>query len=492
MHHRAMARLLTLSRAARLVGVTRGALQNQIKRGELETFEGFVSADDLVRLYPQTRFEDDSAIERARQIKDSAFAKRVRERILPDAEVLAARLNDLGRELADIKRALAYQEGLVTELAQRLEAAAVREPNGATVTIAAWLREARAAARPAANAADALLARDSFLRVMAAHVHLLPSQHDFFVEGADTVLEAALRAGLNMNYGCSNGNCGLCKARVVSGRTKKVRNHDYVMPENEKAHGFVLLCSHTAVTDCTFEAPEGVDAGEIPLQQIAARVHQVTPLSEEMTLLHLQTPRTNRLRFLAGQSVMLSVNDEPAREFPIASCPCDDRNLQFHIPRRADDPFLRHVANNLRPSNTVMVEGPRGEFVLDDTSPRPLVFIAYGAGFAPSKSLIEHAMALDVAGTLHLYWITEAATGQYLQNLCRAWADALDNFYYVPIVIDPARATLALEEQLAAHHGDWSESDYYLAGNTAALDATQALLVRHGVPAAQIIRGAIS
>jgi len=487
-----MVRLLTLSRAARLVGVTRAALQNRIKRGELETFEGMVSADDLVRLYPKTRFEDDSAVERARQIKDSAFAKRVRERILPDAEVLAARLNDLGRELAELKSGLAHQEGLVAELGRRLEAEAAREPNSEAAAIAAWLRQVRASARPATSAGDELLARDSFLRVMAAHVHLLPSQHDFFVEGADTILEAALRAGLNMNYGCSNGNCGLCKARVLSGQTKKVRNHDYVIPENEKAQGCVLLCSTTAVTDCTIEATEAGGAGEIPLQRIAARVHQITPLSDEVMLLHLQTPRTNRLRFLAGQSVALGVNGESPREFPIASCPCDDRNLQFHIPRHGGDGFCRHVVSGLRPSDTVNVEGPRGEFVLDDTSARPLVFIAYNAGFAPTKSLIEHAMALDVAGTLHLYWLTDTPAGQYLQNLCRAWTDALDNFYYIPIVIDPGRATLALEEQLAAHHGDWSEFDYYLAGSASELDAAQTLLLNQGVPQTQIIRGVVA
>ena len=37
--------------------------------------------------------------------------------------------------------------------------------------------------------------RDNLLRVAAAHVTVLPSGHDFFVDGPDTLLEAALRAG---------------------------------------------------------------------------------------------------------------------------------------------------------------------------------------------------------------------------------------------------------------------------------------------------------
>ena len=37
-----MSQLLTLSRAARLIRVTRGALLKHIKNGELQTFDGMV------------------------------------------------------------------------------------------------------------------------------------------------------------------------------------------------------------------------------------------------------------------------------------------------------------------------------------------------------------------------------------------------------------------------------------------------------------------
>ncbi len=70
-----MSQLLTLSRAARLVGVTRGALQKKVKDGELPTFEGMVAPDELLRVYPHAHFEDNTHLERLMQIKDSAFAK---------------------------------------------------------------------------------------------------------------------------------------------------------------------------------------------------------------------------------------------------------------------------------------------------------------------------------------------------------------------------------------------------------------------------------
>ena len=77
---------------------------------------------------------------------------------------------------------------------------------------------------------------------MAAHIRVFPSEHEFFLEGNDSILEAALRAGLALNYGCSNGNCGLCKAKILSGQVKKIRPHDYVISAAEKAQGYELLC----------------------------------------------------------------------------------------------------------------------------------------------------------------------------------------------------------------------------------------------------------
>ncbi|MCZ7653463.1 MAG: hypothetical protein M5R42_03015 [Rhodocyclaceae bacterium] len=42
-------------------------------------------------------------------------------------------------------------------------------------------------------------------------------------------------------------------------------------------------------------------------------------------------------------------------------------------------------------------------------------------------------MSLDSAELLHLYWHASPPTGHYLANLCRSWADALDNFRYTPM-----------------------------------------------------------
>jgi CDP-4-dehydro-6-deoxyglucose reductase len=223
-----MPRTLTLSRAARLVGVRRGALQSKIRSGELAAVEGRVAEADLVRAYPEAHLEDHTALERLEAIKDAAFANRVRERVLPSAEVLMARLAELE-----------HYRAIVQELQARL-----RAPDG-TAGLIEWLQERLA---PAAAGGSPLLAHESLLRIMSAHIQVQPSGREYFVDGNDSLLEAALRAGLSLDYGCSIGNCGKCKARVVSGQVHRLRHSDYALTAAEKAAGVVLMCCHTAAT----------------------------------------------------------------------------------------------------------------------------------------------------------------------------------------------------------------------------------------------------
>jgi len=180
-----MARLLTLSRAARLVGVRRGALQSKIRSGELAAFEGMVAAEDLLRAYPQARLEDNSTLERLEAIKDSAFARRMRERLLPSSEALVARLSELSMERAQVQAQLEHYRAIVEQLQAKL-----REPAATPAAMLAWLQQRL---EPVTHGGPPLLAQESFLRIMTAHVQIKPSGREFFVDGNDSLLEAALR-----------------------------------------------------------------------------------------------------------------------------------------------------------------------------------------------------------------------------------------------------------------------------------------------------------
>ena len=337
---------------------------------------------------------------------------------------------------------------------------------------------------------------------MSFRVRLLPSGKEFSAEKTETVLEAALRSGIALKYNCNTGACGGCDGKVISGQVRAAIHHDFVLSETQKAQGTVLLCCAAAASDLELEVHEASGVEDIPLQRIATKTERLERLQDDTMILHLRTPRSQSLRFLAGQHLGLAIEGVPTRSKSLASCPCNAMHLQFHIRRVPGDPFSDYVFTQLKPQQTVMIEGPWGSFTLDEASRRPIIFVAYETGFAPIKSIIEHALALELDQPLHLYWMTHQPADHYLHNLCRSWLDALDNFKYTALSgeaasgessweasADPAaglRDMAAAGEAIVADYPDLAGYDVYLTAPDSATAEISSLLQRSGLPQAQL------
>ena len=478
-----MSHLLPLSRVSKLIGISRHALQEMIRNGTLDTFDGMIELEEMLRAFPDAKWENDAEFRRVTEIKEKAFGKRVFERALPDKEVLAARLAELGNEYASSQAMLMHYSQVLSWLDEKIDEIAEdqsTETVHALHTLRAFLLRQLDELPPEAAKAQAAIAQERIMKIMSAHVTIRPSGHEFFVEGSDTLLEAALRAGVSLEYGCSNGNCGECRARLISGKVMKVRPHDYVLRQDEKDAGMILLCSCAAVNDVVIEA-NVAGAHDIQEQHLEAKVKSVEVFNPDVAALHLLTPRSQRLRFLAGQSMVLSANGVNGH-YAIASCPCEDRHIEIQVLRSADDIFSDTLFNSLKTNDRIELHGPYGEFVLEDSSTRPVVFVAFGVGFAPIKSLIQHSMSLDLAEAMDLHWFADKA-GHYQNNLCRSWADALDNFRYFPHVLGSG-----LEQSLTgivAEYPDIERYDVYSAGTTEQLQTARRMFLGQGLPEKQ-------
>jgi CDP-4-dehydro-6-deoxyglucose reductase len=343
---------------------------------------------------------------------------------------------------------------------------------------------------------------------MTARVTVRPSGHSFSVEEGETLLEGALRSGLNMNYHCNSGSCGECQARLLEGQPGARLPHDYVLGEAARQQGIVLLCRTHAATDLVIEAREAHGVEDIPEQSIETQVAKLEQPVAEVMILHLRTPRSRTLRFLAGQHVTLHIDGLPPRSKSIASCPCNGMLLQIHVRRVPGDPFSEYVFQRLKPRQKIRVQGPYGAFLFDEEARRPAVFIAFETGFAPIKSLIEHAIALEFEQPLRLYWIARDRDGHYLANQCRAWQDALDDFQFHPLLshappawtgevlaalapslegLEPVtRGMVQAAAQVVAELPELEGHDVYVNGAAAVLEPLRSLLLRHGLPAQRL------
>jgi len=323
---------------------------------------------------------------------------------------------------------------------------------------------------------------------MSYKITARPSGHTFEAEPSETLLQAGLRSGLNLGHSCAGGSCGDCRARLLAGEITPLNHYDYRFSQLEQRQGWFLMCICRASSDVEIEAHESGSASDIPEQHIHARVNRVERLQDEVVQLTVRAPRSGGLRFLAGQGVTLSFEGMCLKTLPIASCPCDSLQLRFHIRRHDDDPFSDFVFERLRKGRELMLHGPSGNFTLDEESDRPLVFIAWESGFAPVSSLIDHAIQKDENRSIDLYWLSAIPQGHYLSNYCRAWRDALDDFRYHSIDLEPAGSERleAVIQRIVRVHSSLDRHDYYLALPQSALQGARDTLRESGVPDAQI------
>jgi len=480
-----MARFVSLSRAAKLVGISRGAMQKKVHDLELNSFEGQVSLDDIERVFPDAELEDNHILEDLEKIIEQAMHKargdKLAKLLSPSPQTLAARTKAISDDLAHAKKQINQFISIFSELKTHITELSLdsKTPN-LYEDLNNWIDDSVIKIKEPDTKASPLLNKDTILRIIAAQVHLKNTGHEFFVDGSNTILEAGLSAGLALNYGCSNGNCGKCKAKLISGKIKKIRPHDYAFTESEKLQNYFLCCSNTAVTEIEIEADEAGSEKDIPKQRIAAKVKNVKQQSDDVYILNLKTPRTKRLRFLAGQKVILSQPDLPELEIPIASCPCDDMNIQFHISADSTHPFAKHIINGLSSSDSIKINGPAGSFILDEDSNTPIIFIAFDTGFAPIKSLIEHAVTLEHSEFINLYWL-HSHDKPYMHNQCRAWEDALDNFNYKQTQItDGDNESIETKlKPLLSSYSDLSSFNIYICGPEKMLKKSQQILLDH-------------
>ena len=317
---------------------------------------------------------------------------------------------------------------------------------------------------------------------MAYRITFSPSGRQILVHSGETILEAALREGVAVNYNCVSGNCGDCRAQIIEGEVGLCLHHDYTFKGADKLKPMLLMCRTQPASDMVIEASEASSSEDIPLQKIRTTVNRLERIHPDVLVIHLRTPRSQTLRFLAGQHVTLLVEGLEPRNKSIASCPCNGRDLQFHFWRVVGDPLSDHVFGSLEKKDAVNIEGPHGDFVLDEQSKRPIILIAYETGFSPIKSLVEHAISLEISNPIHLYWVTRYDNGHYLENYCRAWKDVVDNFDFSLICDDAAETQdlSLLEKNIIADHPELGNLDIYATGPRALSKSLRRTLEKQG------------
>jgi CDP-4-dehydro-6-deoxyglucose reductase len=271
---------------------------------------------------------------------------------------------------------------------------------------------------------------------MTFQITVQPSGHHFTCEADETVLAAAIRAGIGLPYGCKNGACGSCKGKVVAGAVEHKPHQQRALTEQEKLQGFSLFCCAIPDTDLVIEAREVGGSSEYPVRKMPSRVASVTKAAPDVAIITLQLPANEALAYRAGQYIEFMLKDGKRRAYSIANAPSLDKPLELHIRHLPGGVFTDHVFSTMKERDILRFEGPLGTFFLREESAKPIVLLASGTGFAPVKALVEHMIDLQSTRPVSLYWGGRRPQDLYMHALCEQWAATLPNFRYVPVISD--------------------------------------------------------
>ena len=271
---------------------------------------------------------------------------------------------------------------------------------------------------------------------MSHQVTIKPSNHVFTCNEGETVLAAALREGFTLPYGCRNGACGACKGKILEGNVDYGNPQPYVLAEFEKNAGLALFCQARPLTDLVIEAREIRGVGQLDIRKLPCRVQEMQRVAPDVIVLKLKLPANERLQFLAGQYIDILMKDGKRRSYSMGNPPHDDEYLELHVRNMANGAFTEFVFNKMKEKDILRFEGPLGTFFMREDSDKPMILVASGTGFAPIKSVIEHAFKTGTTRQMVLYWGGRRPADLYMADLAGKWQQEHDNFSFIPVVSD--------------------------------------------------------
>ncbi|MEP6722839.1 MAG: 2Fe-2S iron-sulfur cluster-binding protein [Variovorax sp.] len=85
-------------------------------------------------------------------------------------------------------------------------------------------------------------------------VRIEPSGYTFEAAPGETLLQAGLRAGIELPTSCRNGTCRTCLCQLVSGSIRYQIDWPGVSAD-EKAEGWILPCVAEPISDVSLDVP---------------------------------------------------------------------------------------------------------------------------------------------------------------------------------------------------------------------------------------------
>lgn len=319
--------------------------------------------------------------------------------------------------------------------------------------------------------------------VVTRTVHIRQTGRPIAVGDKQTILAAALDAGVAFPHGCRSGRCGACKSRLLSGEVDLLAHTRFALTAEEKAQGLILACRAQPLTDIEVAWLGEAEIIEHPVRSLKAEVVALDSATHDIKRVRVRVAG-EPLVFTAGQYAQLSAAGAPTRDYSMANVPGEEE-LEFHIRHIPGGKASERIATHLAVGDTLTLRGPFGSAYLREGHTGPILAVAGGSGLAPIKAIVETALEKGLRQPIHLYFGARRRADLYLVDHFERLAAAHANFHFEPVLSRESDAGAGragfVTDAIAADFTDLDGWKAYLAGPPAMIDTAGPLLKARGL-----------
>lgn len=317
------------------------------------------------------------------------------------------------------------------------------------------------------------------------------------VAPGQTILDAALGAGIAFPHNCRVGGCASCKCKVTKGRVKERTDSGYLLTADELAQGYVLACQSLPLEPLQLEVP--LRAKSFAPRSSLAKIVEARLSGRDVAILDVECAEP--MPYVAGQWAYFSLeSDTVRRSYSFASAPNPNHptRVQFHIRHVPGGALTERLFSALHQSTltgtSVCIDGPYGDFGYTPNR-RPLLCIAGGTGLAPILAMLQDLAQQKIDRDILLLYGARSAQDLYAERQIQQLRDNwLGKFRYCPVlqetndsehIEETGKMTGNVTDALQ-HFNDIDHSEAYLCGPPGMIDAATQILRGRGLDESHI------
>jgi toluene monooxygenase electron transfer component len=314
----------------------------------------------------------------------------------------------------------------------------------------------------------------------------------------DTIMRAAVRAGLGFPYECNAGSCGTCRFELIEGQVVHERANSPAWGERDRQRNRYLGCQTRPLSDCKIKVYLGDQYKSLrPPKRVEARLFETEDITHDMREFRFRL--SEPAPFLAGQYALLRIPGvEGTRAYSICNIPDPGEEWHFQIKRVPGGSATERLFGSVGVGQVISVDGPYGTAYLREAAPRDILCLAGGSGLSPMISIARTAAQSPALADRTLHFIYGGRTardicGESMLKCLPGYGRRI--FYYAAVSAPesdpyspPRKGRIGLlpdvaREVFGEHLADF---EIYFAGSPAMAEAVIRMLVELRVPLNQV------